>query len=369
LKDSVMITKGQGARFLIINPFGIGDVLFTTPVIRNLKNNFPGCFVGYWCNKRVEPILARNPDINKTFALSRGDLKKILKESKLRGIKEARGLFGGLKKNKFDCAIDFSLDHRYGLISRLAGIKKRIGYDYKGRGRFLTEKLILSSYTSKHAVEYYLDLLKIIGVNPKPLKLELFTSEEDRLAADKLLKDCGITYEDSIIGFAPGGGESWGKDSWLKRWPAENFGHLINKVSSGCSAKTIIFGDSLDADLVERIRKVSQKPFVNLCGRTTLETLAALIARLDILITNDGGPLHMASALGIKTLSFFGPTDPDVYGPYPFDKDRHVVLRKGFDCIPCYENFRLESCTLGYKCLKDITPDEAYEGFLKLYKK
>ena len=128
-------------KILLINPFGIGDVLFTTPLIKVIKENNPKNFLGYWCNERVKPILNNNHYIDKIFALSRGDLKKIFKKSKFKGIKATLNLFFAIKKEDFDIAVDFSLDHRYGLFSKLAGIKKRVGFDYKNRGRFLTEKI------------------------------------------------------------------------------------------------------------------------------------------------------------------------------------------------------------------------------------
>ncbi|MFA6350646.1 MAG: hypothetical protein WCY12_06980, partial [Candidatus Omnitrophota bacterium] len=96
-------------RFLIINPFGIGDVLFTTPVIRAIKKAFPGAFICYWCNERVAPILKNNPHIDKVIALSRGDLKKISGRSWLQGIKANVGLFKSVRRQKCDICLDFSL--------------------------------------------------------------------------------------------------------------------------------------------------------------------------------------------------------------------------------------------------------------------
>ena len=123
-------------KFLIINPFGIGDVLFTIPVIRALKEKYPGSFIGYWCNERVSRLLKNDPDINKVFDLSRGDVKRLYK-----GLKRSAvlfGLVGRIRKERFNAAFDFSLDSRYGLWSKLAGIRKRIGFNYKGFKRALS---------------------------------------------------------------------------------------------------------------------------------------------------------------------------------------------------------------------------------------
>ncbi|MEI6631734.1 MAG: glycosyltransferase family 9 protein, partial [bacterium] len=166
-------------KFLIINPFGIGDVLFTTPVIRSIKENFPLSFIGYWCNERVGDILEDNPYIDKVFALSRGDLKRISSYSWMQGLRRSWGLFCAIKRERFDISLDFSLEHRYSLISKLAGIKRRVGFNYKKRGKFLTESLEVLGYQDKHVVEYYLGLLDFIGVKPAAdPKLELFIAQE-----------------------------------------------------------------------------------------------------------------------------------------------------------------------------------------------
>jgi ADP-heptose:LPS heptosyltransferase len=103
-----------------------------------------------------------------------------------------------------------------------------------------------------------------------------------------------------------------------------------------------------------------------LVGRTSLEELSAVINNLHILIANDGGPLHIAAALGKKTVSFFGPVDPKVYGPYPPDEKRHIVLRRNLECSPCYVDFHLLSCKRNRECLETIDIDSALDAVAKL---
>lgn len=199
-------------RFLIINPLGIGDCLFTTPVVKALKENYPDCYIGYWCNERVGPLLKGQPGIDRVFPLSRGDIKRVYRGVKgpvswLKGIMALLRLIRDIRREEFDTAFDFSLDSRYGLWSKLAGIKKRIGFDYKGRGRFLTDKTVLDGYSNKHVVEYYAGLLKFIGIEPKNIKLSLSADAQG-----------GVS--DKTIGIAMGGGESWGRDAIYKQWPA-----------------------------------------------------------------------------------------------------------------------------------------------------
>ena len=355
-------------RFLIVNPFGIGDVLFTTPVIRAIKDSEQDTIIGYWCNERVKEILENNPNIYKIFALSRGDIKKVYHKSKWQGIHKSLNLLYKIRKERFDTLLDFSLDHRYSLIAKIAGVKRRIGFNYKNRGRFLTDKIDLDGYSGKHVVEYYLDLLKPIGIKPKSYNLELVIAESSKIKSRGILAEHGINDKDLIIGIAPGAGASWGEDASLKHWPAIRFGQLADRISNDFGAKVIILGDESEkpiADII--INSMHNKP-VDLVGMTSLEELSAVINNLHILISNDGGPLHIAVALGKKTISFFGPVDPKVYGPYPPDEKRHIVLRKNLGCNPCYSKFRLSPCQKNKECLEKIDVEEALEAVKKLLK-
>jgi len=353
-------------KVLIINPFGIGDVLFTTPVIRAIKDSEPYSFIGYWCNERVKDILKSNPNIDKVIALSRGDLKKVYRKSIFQGTHRFIKLLNEIKREKFDILLDLSLDHRYSLIAKITGIRKRIGFDYKNRGRFLTEKIGIDGYSDKHVVEYYLDLLKPLGIKPVSFNPELVLSEEGKMRAASMLAEYGIVDKDLVIGIAPGGGASWGKDAHLKHWPAIKFAQLADKIIDNFRAKIVILGDESEKSIAEEIIKSMHNKPLNLTGRLSLEELGAVINDLRVLIANDGGPLHMAAALGKKTVSFFGPVDPKVYGPYPYGEKEHIILKNNLPCSPCYVNFRLLSCNRNKECLEAIDVDSAVDAVKKL---
>lgn len=352
-------------KFLVINPFGIGDVLFTTPVIRAIKEDPETSLVSYWCNQRVEPVLKNNPCIDETFALSRGDIKRALLKSKLGGMSKALNLFNRIKRGHFDIAFDFSLDHRYGLTAKLAGIKRRIGFNYKNRGRFLTDKINIDGYSDRHIVEYYSELLKFLNILPKGLKLELFVNEEQKIEARGLLGSLGVAINDLAIGIAPGGGESWGKDALFKHWPAVKFAELSDRLINDLNAKVIILGDKSEMPIADMILKSMRNKAINLAGETSLLQLAGIINELNLLVSNDGGPLHMAVALGVNTVSMFGPVDDLVYGPYP-PGENHIVLKSNLPCRPCYKNFRFTGCSENHRCLDDITVESAYSASRRL---
>jgi len=348
-------------RFLFINPFGIGDVLFTMPVVRAIKEASDDNRIGYWCNERVGDILRNNPHISGIFALSRGDLKKIYATSWKEGIYRSIKLFNGLKKGRFDISLDFSLDHRYSLMTKLAGVKKRIGFNYRNRGRFLTHKVDIEGYTSKPAADYYLGLLSFLDIKPRDKRLELFVPESDNLRSRAILSQFQVKGEDLIIGLAPGGGASWGKDSVYKHWPAMKFAKLADKLADSLGARILILGDATERPIADIIVNVIKNPAIDLVGKTSLNGLAAMISNLRLLVTNDSGLLHLATALRVKTVSIFGPVDESVYGPYPLSV-HHKVIKANIPCRPCYKNFRFPGCINERRCLEGISVEEVYQA-------
>jgi lipopolysaccharide heptosyltransferase II len=364
-----MILKKNAVRkfkkVLIINPFGIGDVLFTTPVIRAIKEEYPGCYIGYWSNARVKPLINSGFGVDKVFALSRGDIKKLYQESFFKGFWNSVKLILAIKKESFDICLDFSLDHRYSLFSKIIGIKRRIGFNYKNRGRFLTDKIDINGYNEKHVVEYYLDLLRLLKLEPKNRFLALSVPISSEIKAKNILSVAHIEEDDLIIGIAPGAGGSWGKDAGYKHWPALKFAQVAERLALQFKAKIVLIGDDGEGSIADVIVNAMRDKPVNLVGKVSLGFLPALIKNFNLFITNDGGPMHIAVALGVKTVSVFGPVNEVVYGPYPGSRD-HLVLKWDGECRPCYRNFHLPVCDKDKECLKSISADSVFEAAASL---
>ncbi len=353
-------------KILFINPFGIGDVLFTTPLINNIKQAMPDCSISYWCNKRVAEIFKSDPKIDKVFALSRGDLKKIFQQSIFQGLKEFFALLRGIKKERFEVVFDFSLDHRYGIITKLLGIKKRAGLNYKNRGRFLTDKINIDGYNNKHVIEYYLDLLRFIGINPQSRDMSTFVSKESDKKRVNMFKRFGINDTDLVIGIAAGAGASWGKNASLKHWPPIKYARLADKIIENMKAKVILLGDDSEKPISGIITASMKNKPIDFTGKTDLPELTAVINKLNLLITNDGGPLHIAVSRGIKTISIFGPVDELVYGPYP-PSEKHIVIKNNLPCRPCYKNFKMDICDKNKECINSIETDKVFDAVRRIF--
>src|SRR3989338_9193351 len=137
---------------LFINPFGIGDVLFSTLLVSAIKEV---CSDSY-----IKDILATNPDINEVFVFERDEYRNAWKESKIIAIKKFLRFWAEIKKRKFDIVFDLSLGKEYAFLCWWVGIKDRRGFNYKNRGRFLNYKVPFDGFNDKPIAEYYLDLLE-----------------------------------------------------------------------------------------------------------------------------------------------------------------------------------------------------------------
>ncbi|MBI5416097.1 MAG: lipopolysaccharide heptosyltransferase II [Candidatus Omnitrophica bacterium] len=347
-------------RILIVNIFGIGDVLFTTPLVGILKAAYPDARIGYLCNRRTAPLLERNPKIDKIFVYERDELEAVRRKSVLRYLKAVGELVQDMKAGRFDASLDVSLNTFMGFLTRAAGIPRRVGFDYKGRGRFLTRKVPLQGYEDKHVVEYYLDLLAEFGV-PVPDRhraMDLLLTKEDTDWAGKFLQENQTSGRGLVIGLVPGGGESWGRDALYKRWPAACFAKLADKLVENHAAQIILMGSPSESELCREAAGAMRHPCLSACGKTSLTQFAALTRRCTLVVTNDGGPLHVAVAAGSRTASIFGPVDEAVYGPYP--ADGHKVIKKKLACQPCYRRFRRADC--GHiRCLADLSVEEVFK--------
>ncbi len=353
-------------KILIFNPFGIGDVLFSMPLVRNLKENFKDVSIIYLCNARVYPLLKNHPLFSEVLIFEKDEWREVLKISKIVFLKKVFSFFWQIRKHKFDIVFDLSLNSQYGFFLKACGIKKRIGFNFKNRGRFLTDKIDLpQGYSNKHVARYHLELLKFLNLSPKDYGFDLFLNNETLSMAKEVFEKNGIKKEDKTVAVCPGSGDSWGDTAYFKRWPEENFLELCQKLQDELKVKIILFGSKSEEKLCEGILQGLSQAAINLCGKIGLEEFSGAIALSSLMITNDGGPFHIAQALNKKAIVLFGPVDEKVYGAYPLT-DNCTVFAKTISCRPCYKSFRFSGCNLDRQCLREITVNEVFLAAKKL---
>lgn len=358
-----MATEFHPQKILIINIFGIGDVLFTTPLLTNLKTQFPNLSVGYLCNRRAQDVLKNNPCVDKIFIYERDEFHKVYQQSKFLYWKKMFELRQQIRKEQYDAVIDVSLNSFMSFLSWWAGIRRRIGLNYKNRSFLLNKKLTLKRYEGRHVVEYYLDILKELGISTEAKDLKVHWIKEDTRWCEEFFAKEGLAAKKPFIGLIPGGGASWGKEARFKHWPAESYAKLADKLFEKFGLEVILMGDSEETDLCCQVADLTRHKPRMAAGKTSLPELAALLSCCQFVILNDGGPLHIAVAAGTKTISIFGPVDEAVYGPYP--ADGHKVIKKNLPCQPCYRQFRRAACE-HISCLNSITPEEVLKEAEKM---
>lgn len=349
-------------RLLLVNPYGIGDVLFTLPLLQALRDALPAATVGYLCNRRTESLVRAFPGVAVVRVFEKDEFRAQWRRSIRRWASDLQALARDLRGDRWDTAIDLSLNWQFGAALAGLGIPRRCGFDFRGRGRFLTDRLPLTGFDNRPVADYYLDLLRLLGL-PRPaqptLSLPLPPAAEQ--AATEWLAARGLTRDRPIVGLVPGGGASWGPSGAAKRWPPAAFAALGDQLADAAHGQLVLFGDAADRAACEAVAAAARHPAMIAGPAPSLLVLAGALAHCRLIVGNDSGALHLASAVGVPSVTIFGPASPVVYGPYPpVAQDRHRVAVKTLACRPCYARFRLPPCPWEFRCLATLAPAEVH---------
>ncbi|RJO65143.1 MAG: lipopolysaccharide heptosyltransferase II [Candidatus Omnitrophota bacterium] len=333
-------------RILIFNVNWVGDVLFSTATIRNIRYNFPDSHIACVIPERCYAILEGNPHLNEIIFFD--------EKSRHRGIFGKIRFVMKLRREKFDIVFLLHRSFTRAFICWCARIPERIGYYSRKRGFLLTKGIVSPFRDEMHRIDYYLNIVAKSGFKVQDRFTDFYLSEKDKRFVEDFLKNQAINQTDFVIGINPGG-------NWMqKRWPKEYFAVLADNLAIEFQAQIIITGGPQDVKLARHIQRLMRRKVIIVCGQFGLKQLGALAKRLDIFITADTGPLHIANSVGAKKIiALFGPTHPAITGPCPSNNVH--VLAANVNCkIPCYE----ENCS-NNRCMRSITPDEV----LKLVRK
>ncbi|MDD3087146.1 MAG: lipopolysaccharide heptosyltransferase II [Candidatus Omnitrophica bacterium] len=332
-------------RILVVRTDRIGDVLLSTPVIKVLRDNYPHAFIAVMVSPYSKEIVDENPYLDEVVLYD--------KDAKEKGWFSSIKFARKLSRSKFDLAIILHPTNRVHLIAYLAGIPKRIGYDRK-MGFLLTDKFSHKKQLGqKHELEYNLDLLKDLGlkINDKSLFMPIRPASEE-WAAD-FLKLQGIKEIDRLLLINPAA------SCPSKIWPANRFAEAADRLVKRYGLKVIIVCGPKDILIAENVLAQMKAPAYSLAGKVSLSQLASLLKRSVLFISNDSGPVHIASALGVAVISIFGRKQsglsPRRWGPVGL---RDKVLHKDVGCLDCLAH----NCKKDFACLKAITVEDVLEA-------
>lgn len=329
--------KNPRKKILIFNVNWLGDVIFSSSFIRAVRETFPDSYITCAVPPRCRETLEANTRINELTLFDESGSEKTFLGKINFALK--------LRKESFDIAFILHRSLTRALITFIAGIRMRVGYNTKRRGFLLTKKLNLPT-RDVHRVEYFLELARATGADTSKKDYEFFITESDRKRATRILESESVNYNDKIVALNPGG--NWNP----KRWPVDKFAELADQLIEKYRVKILITGAEKDKSLANEISSGMRNKPISICGKTKIRELASIFEMAKLVISGDSGPMHIAVSVGVNVVALFGPTSAGITGPY--GKGNYVVIRKDVGCnIPCYDFGCRDN-----RCMKAISVDD-----------
>ncbi len=323
------MSQADPARILVIRYSALGDVVLATSVLAPLRARFPGAAIEWVTSPAAAPLLAGLPELAAVHRLAKAG-------------PDGPGALRARLAGRFDLAIDLQEKVKSAWIA-LAAAPRRVFYHRRTAGQALLALLGRDRpVTRAHATRLYAEALAPLGVGaPGPLRVAL--TEAGRAAAAAALEGAPRP----LAAIAPGA--TWA----TKRWAPERFARVAEALHADGLGLVLCAGPG-DAAAVAAFRAACRAPIAADLTPLPVEGVAAALAEVRVLVSNDSGPVHLATALGVPALSLFGPTSAVRWGPAAPGR----ALALGLPCQPC-SNHGGERCPLGHhRCLADL-PVEA----------
>jgi len=331
---------------LVIKLGSLGDVILSSAALRAIREKFGGNNkISLLVGSHSKEIVARCPYVDELIVY---DLKD-------RGLRSIWKLSQELRKRNFDLVIDLQNNRISHLLSRLSLAVRRYGY-HNGKFGFLLNYRIKDDRAAIDPVTHQFRVLKILGIELKDPRLELWPAKQDEEFIDEFLRANWASGELPLVGINIAASARW----QTKTWPREKIVRLCEELAKR-DMRVVLTGAESDLKeaqlLVNAMKEV--KPIVA-CGATSINQLACLIKQCGVFITSDSAPLHVASAVGVPYIALFGPTDAR---RHVAAQAKGIVISKNMLCSPCYK----PKCR-AKACMDKITVEEILEAINRLTK-
>lgn len=331
---------------LITRTDRIGDLVLATPVIAQLKEAYPDAKISFLTTPYTADLVKGNPNVDEVIIYDKKGKEK--------------GLWGGilffafkLALKRFDSVFVLHPTNRMHIVTFLAGIPQRFGWDRKN-GKLLNHRLKHTKHLGeKHESEYNLDLLKLANVGTSKATLDLPYNYIANKLGDKPLAKFGIDLNDKYLVFA------LGASCPSKQWPAELFAEVANRlIDANPEIRIVILGSKNEDKLAQVFIKNFKYDCINLCGKLSLSELIYFFKHIYAFIGNDSGLSHIAAAFNKPLISLFGRSDPGL-SPRRWQPlgDKSFYLHKDVNCVKCLAH----NCEHEFKCIRSILVDEVVD--------
>jgi heptosyltransferase-2 len=347
------VSASEIKRVVVRGTNWVGDSVMTLPALRALRRVLPEAKITLVLRPGARGIFADVDFVDEILIYERRNVFSVLSQIR------------AWRQRQFDLAVLFQNAFEAALIPFLAGVPLRLGYATEARQALLTHPLALPDWrSSRHEVFYYLYLITALEqllfgtseICEAVPDASLQIADTRKSEAENLLRACGVRAGAPVVALCPGS-----INSRAKRWPAEAYAALADRLIDS-QRQVLLIGSAGEADVTREVtRRMKQNPIV-LTGKTSLDQVTAVLSLVDLVVTNDTGPAHIAAALGRPTLVIFGPTNPLTTRPFAPEAE---ILRHPPDCAPCM----LRDCPIDHRCMTAITVDEVFEHSHALLKR
>ena len=344
-------------KILVLNLTRIGDLIQTTPLMEGLKRSDPDCEITLLGNVKFIGICEHLPFIDRLKVF---DVMQFINSggeptSYLAVYRYMDGLVRELRAEKFDMLINLTHSKLSALIGGQLGIKEVRGASSTSDGFKVVNDPWLVYFSAFTGFRRYnsFNLVDIYqlggGVKPGSQRLRI-NARNGSSAVAPLLKELGVEEGDTVIGIAAGASLK------ERRWPAEKFAAAADLISERHGAKVLLFGGPSEEKLVGKVESHMKRPVMNLAGKTSLEELIGLVKRCSLLVTNDTGTMHVASAVGTPVVAlFFVHAFGAETGPYG---EGHIVIEPEISCFPCPH----KTACPHYACFDRVSPHDVADA-------
>lgn len=331
-------------RILLIKPSSPGDIIHALPVLAGLRRRYPAAHISWLVATPFVNLLDRDVRINEVIPFDRKRFGRLGRSLSVTG--EFWGFVKSLREREFDLLIDLQGLFRSGFLAMASGADVRIGFaDARELSpMFYSHKIPARAGEDIHAADRNFLVAQMLGFADSPMDFTVAVDDSDYAAAAALLAESGIEPGSPFVMLVPA-------TRWeTKCWPAERYGLLARSLHERRDMKSILVGGPSDVASGQAAADASGGAAVNLCGRTTLRQLAALVQRSAVVVTADSTPMHMAAAMNRPLVALFGPTNQARTGPYGRLGD---VVRIDLECSPCYLK-RIQQCPHDHACMQRL---------------
>jgi len=305
---------------LIVLIAGIGDIVLGSKSIMAIRRGWPDAEIHLLTSTEAAAIAQNYEFLDKVWTFPIREIK----QNKLFLIKMLK-IALKLREMKFDTAINmYQISSLAGAIKMallffLVQAKQKIGQDHKFFSLLLDEKIPEKNFHMKHIADAMTDIAILAGGKPADVLPEIYWQKKSENKWSKLFPIDAKASNHIRVGINPGG------DLAAKRWNPSKFADVANRLSETFNIELIILGGPTDKNIAKKIKHKLKYRYIDLSGRLSINDLVYVVSQLDLLITNDSGPMHIGAALNIPIVAVFGPESRKKFYPYT-SVDEYVVL-------------------------------------------